>query len=100
MTTFVFPQYDGKLYESYRQNEHPTVTKVLKVVNEDDDLPVLNAQTLSCILHDIGFVYLKRNRQSIIIDREDFQIWCHRYLRCIRECRNQNRMVRNIEIGS
>ena len=91
---FVLSSIRRKVHQFYRRNEPPTVTKLLKDVNDDENLPNFHISTLTRILKDIGFVYIKRQRKSILIDRDDIQLWRHRYLWRIKEFRAQGRNVR------
>lgn len=65
----------------------------MESINSDDDLPNFAVRTVQRLLKDLGFVYAKRNRRSILIEREDTQQWRRRYLRSIRKFREEGRKI-------
>ncbi|KAG5896927.1 hypothetical protein JTB14_028155 [Gonioctena quinquepunctata] len=67
-----------------------TVDKILDRVNRDDDLPNFHKTTLRRLLSDIGFVYGKRGRDSLLMERNDIITWRRRYLRKIGALREKN----------
>lgn len=82
-----------KVHMLYRENDLPTLNKVVSIVNEDDDLPTFSKTTMRRLLLDIGFKYIKRKRESLLIDREDIVAWRHRYLRSIRDERAKGKTI-------
>lgn len=77
----------------YMEGELPTLKKILQTVNDDDSLPTLSMTSLRRILIDLNFKYTKKNRSSILIDRNDIVIWRLKYLKQIQEFRRQNRRI-------
>ncbi|XP_054721324.1 uncharacterized protein LOC129231136 [Uloborus diversus] len=65
----------------------------MKTINEDADLPNLTIATTRRLMQDLGFVYKKRSRNSMLIEREDIQVWRRKYLRQIRHYQNEGRTV-------
>lgn len=82
-----------KVHQFFARNEPPTLNKVLNTVNEDPDLPNMSKETLRRILHDIGFKYKKRGRNSMLIERNDLILWRIRYLRDISRYRAEGRNI-------
>lgn len=73
-----------KVHTFFRANDPPTVKKVCDAVNEDLTLPNFTYRTLLRVMHDLGFVYKTRSRNSMLIERDDIVLWRRRYLREIR----------------
>ncbi|KAH9369409.1 hypothetical protein HPB48_007187 [Haemaphysalis longicornis] len=65
-----------KIAEEFRRSEH---------------LPSLRTWTIRRLLSDTGFVFEKRERNSMMIERQDVLIWRQRYLRQVAEYRQQHR---------
>lgn len=82
-----------KVHFFYKRNEIPTAAKIMKVVNEDNELPTLSVRTVQRLLGDLGFVFRKRSRTSALIEREDIQTWRRQYLREIRRYRAEGRRI-------
>lgn len=97
----IFAQMDEFLKHAIRQKVHaffhrkeiPTLDSVLAEINSDSDLPNLSRTSLSRILHKLQFVYEKRNRKSMLIDREEIVRWRRSYLRKIKDFRRSNRKI-------
>ncbi|XP_054259366.1 uncharacterized protein LOC128984106 [Macrosteles quadrilineatus] len=83
----------GKVHSLYRQNIPPTVKKVTQMINEDPDLPNVSVHTTRKLLHDLGFKYEKRERRSILIEREDIVRWRRSYLQDIKTFRTEERKI-------
>ncbi|CAH2105088.1 unnamed protein product [Euphydryas editha] len=66
---------------------------ILKVVNEDPDLPNFSWSTLRKVIKYLNFKYVTKSRQSILIDRQDIILWRQRYLRKIKEIRKEGRYI-------
>ena len=82
-----------KVHMLYREDDLPTLNKVVSIVNEDDDLPTFSKTTMRRLLLDIRFKYIKRKRESLLIDREDIVAWRHRYLHSIRDERVKEKTI-------
>ena len=59
-----------KVHGFFFKNELPTLRKLQTEINDDDDLPNFSRTTLHRLMHDIGFVFKKRNRETALIDRD------------------------------
>ncbi|XP_050563610.1 uncharacterized protein LOC118264399 [Spodoptera frugiperda] len=90
---FTFTAIRRKVHQFFYANEPPTIAKVLKVVNEDTDLPNFSWSTLRKIMKHLNFKYATKSRQSILIDRQDIILWRQRYLRQIKEYRREGRYI-------
>lgn len=77
----------------YRKNKLPTMKKIKAVMDEDQDMPNLSISTWNRLLHDMGFQFIKRGKNSLLIDRDDIVAWRHRYLRTIKQHRQNNRNI-------
>lgn len=73
----------------FMDNIPPTLDVVLEKVNKTEHLPTFSKSTLRRLLHDMGFVYGKQGRNSILIEKEEIVAWRRQYLREIRKLRNQ-----------
>lgn len=82
-----------KVHEFFFRNEQPTVEKVLRVVNEDDDLPSFKRTTFFIILKKLGFKFKKRGRNMFLSDRDDIILWRRNYLRTIKKYREEGRPI-------
>lgn len=80
-----------KVHQYFMRNEAPTAEKILSDVTSDPDmgLPKLSVRTMRRLLNDIGFAFRKRKRNSALLEREDIIVWRRKYLRTIREMREQ-----------
>lgn len=63
-----------KVHEFYRNKELPTLEKVLKIVNADEDLPNFKRTMFYLLLKELNFVYTTRHRNSILTERNDLII--------------------------
>lgn len=94
-------KYDGFVVGAIRRIVHsffasntpPTLSGILKKVNEDADLPNFSRTTLWRLLKENGFCYEKRKRQSLLIERDDLIVWRHSYLRSLRTFRQQGKTI-------
>ncbi|CAI6374510.1 unnamed protein product [Macrosiphum euphorbiae] len=81
------------IHNFWRRREVPTITKILTAVNEDETLPNFKRSSFQKVLKDLQFEYLKKNRNSALLEREDLINWRRDYLRKIRHYRSQNRPI-------
>ncbi|KAH9375370.1 hypothetical protein HPB48_006538 [Haemaphysalis longicornis] len=81
------------VHDLFRRNEPPTAQKIPEEFRRSEHLPSLPTWTIRRLLRDIGFVFEKRERNSMMIQRQDVLIWPQRYLRQIAEYRQQHRKV-------
>ncbi|XP_076179541.1 uncharacterized protein LOC143152859 [Ptiloglossa arizonensis] len=82
-----------KVHEFYMNNEIPTAEKVLKVVNDDNDVPNVNRAILYKLLKILNFQYARRGRSSMLFDREEIVVWRREYLKKIKSFRNEGRKI-------
>jgi hypothetical protein len=59
------------VHSFFFKNEPLTLDKVLTAIHADGDLPKLTRSVLWKSLKELNFCFKKRNRKSILIDRED-----------------------------
>lgn len=81
------------VHSFFMRNEPPTLDKVKRAMDQDDSLPRVARSTLHRILKKVGFRFKKRSRQSLLIEREDLILWRHRYLREIKQFREEGRPI-------
>lgn len=82
-----------KIHDFWRKREVPTVQKMLIAINEDKTLPDLKRSSFQKLLKDLQFEYVKKNRNSALIEREDLISWRRGYLFKMRHYRAQNRPI-------
>ncbi|CAH1992238.1 unnamed protein product [Acanthoscelides obtectus] len=75
------------------KNEIPTIDKILKQVNDDEDLPNFKRSTFHKLLKELDFRFLKTGRNSLLIEKEEIVIWRREYLRKIRQFRAEGRKI-------
>ena len=82
-----------KVHEFFFLNELPTIDKVLKVVNDDPDLPTFKRTTFYHLLKELNFTYARRSRKSTLIDKDEIIVWRRNYLRQIKTFREEDRKI-------
>lgn len=73
----------------FAKNIPPTVRKIYAFITAYELIPNFSMSTLYRLLKDIGFSFQKRGRNSIMLERSDIVHWRHKYLRKIRQFRNE-----------
>lgn len=81
------------VHSFFFKNEIPTVDKVMLVINDDPDFPNFKRTTFWKLLKKLNFVYQKRGRNSILLDRGDIVTWRRSYLRSIKKYRHEGRPI-------
>ncbi|KAJ8915262.1 hypothetical protein NQ315_014769 [Exocentrus adspersus] len=74
-------------------NEIPTLDKILNEIKNHQDLPQMSRSTLYKFMKQINFRYLKRNRKSVMIERDDIVRWRVDYLTSIKKFRSEGRPI-------
>ena len=82
-----------KVHDFFFRNEIPTARSILDSITSDEDLSNFSVRTLQNILKDLGFVYAKRIRNSLLIERDDIIQWRRQYLRSIKKYREEGRKI-------
>lgn len=82
-----------KVHQYFFRSELPTIDKVLRDVNEDNDLPNFKKTTFYKLLKSLNFNYEKRGRSSMLIEKDEIVIWRRDYLRKIKDYRNKNQKI-------
>jgi hypothetical protein len=62
----------------------PTLNKMLAAINEDDSLPNFSKISLYRVLKHLNFKYVRKSRNSALIERNDIVCWRRRYLETIK----------------
>lgn len=65
----------------------PTLNKIKAEVNADNSLPKISFGVLKRTLRDLNFRYLKRNRKSFLIEKDEIVLWRRKFLKEIRDHR-------------
>lgn len=94
-------KYDGfvvgvirKIVHSFfAKNVPPTLSAVLEQVNKEADIPQFKRTTLWRLLKENGFCFQKRQKQSLLLERDDLILWRHSYLRSIKDFRRQGKNI-------
>ncbi|KAM7287678.1 uncharacterized protein ISCGN_031369 [Ixodes scapularis] len=68
----------------FRRSECPTLSKVLGVAWDNDKFHKISRTKLWRALVDLGFTFVKRNRDSLLMERTYLVFWRATYLRAIR----------------
>lgn len=66
-----------------------TSQRVANAMAESDLFPPFNQRTVRRALNDMGFRYMKRHRNSILLERDDLVIWRQNYLRNVKRYRSE-----------
>jgi transposase len=82
-----------KVHDLFRQNKAPTVDLVVAALQEDPDTQSLKRSTVFRIMKKLGFKYGKKCRRSVLIEREEIQLWRRRYLRNVRMARRDGKKI-------
>ncbi|XP_026745933.1 uncharacterized protein LOC113507267 [Trichoplusia ni] len=82
-----------KIHSFFLNGQLPTIPKILQAVNDDEDMPNFSETTLRRLIKHLNFKYIKRQRNNALIDRDDITIWRRKYLKSIKDYRQQNRQI-------
>ncbi|XP_040077703.1 uncharacterized protein LOC120849529 [Ixodes scapularis] len=67
--------------------------KEREVAQQNDKFPKISRTTLWRALVDLGFTFVKRNRDSLLMERTDLVLWRATYLRAIRKHRLHDKTI-------
>ncbi|XP_050295356.1 uncharacterized protein LOC126735393 [Anthonomus grandis grandis] len=76
-----------KVHSFFFRNEMPTLKKIKAEVDDDDSLTKISLGVLKRTLRGLNFRYLKRNRKSFLIEKDDIVLWRRKFLKQIRDHR-------------
>lgn len=82
-----------KLHGFFYKNEIPNLKKLQAEISKDDSLPNISREVLIRTLRQMNIRYLKRNRKSMLIERDEIVLWRRRYLEDIRKYRAAGRKI-------
>jgi len=82
-----------KVHNLWLKREIPTPLKIFSAVNEDESLPTFKRSTFYELLKSLNFEYVKKNRDSVLLERNDIVCWRRRYLQQIKYYRQQGRPI-------
>jgi hypothetical protein len=82
-----------KVHQFWHNREIPTLNKMLTVINEDDSLPHFSKMSLYRVLKHLNFEYVRKSRNSALIERNDIVCWRRRYLESIKHYRQLGRPI-------
>ncbi|KAG0413098.1 hypothetical protein HPB47_009751 [Ixodes persulcatus] len=87
--SFVLSALRSCLHGFFRRNKTPTITKVreafIEVLKDDE--------TVYRLLLDIGFELQKKNRNSLLIEKDDILVWHAKHLRSILKFRAEGKVI-------
>jgi hypothetical protein len=78
-----------KVHKFFLQNQS-TFNSVLRVLNNEPDLPNFKGSTLHPLLREVGFVYERKGNRVIITEKEYIVSWCSKFLTKIKFRKEQN----------
>lgn len=76
-----------KIHQFWFNRELPTLGKILTVINEDQSLPSFSRTSLYRLIKSIEFEYVKRGRNSALLEKNEIILWRRRYIRDLRKYR-------------
>ncbi|XP_060846254.1 uncharacterized protein LOC132925915 [Rhopalosiphum padi] len=82
-----------KVHQFWHDRDTPTLDKILVSVNEDNGLPNFSRTSLFRLLKSMDFVYMKRGRNSGLIEKSEIILWRRRYLKDIKRYREEGRPI-------
>lgn len=82
-----------KIHGFFFRNEFPTLKKIMLEISTDDSLPKISYRVLKRTLREINIRYLKRNRKSILIEKDEIVLWRRKYLENIRQHRQMGKKI-------
>lgn len=82
-----------KVHNFWFNRQIPTLNKILVAVNDDDNLPNFSKTSLRRILKHLNFEYIKKKRNSALIERNDIVCWRRKYLESIKHDRLSGRPI-------
>lgn len=82
-----------KVHEFWFRKQLPTLDKIVIAVNENPGLNTYKRSTLHLIIRDLNFAYVKRGRNSALIEGEDIVLWRTKYIEDIRNYLSQGRTI-------
>lgn len=86
-----------KVHSFWQNRDPPTLDKIANSVSKDDRLPTLKRTTMYNLLIYSNFVYTKRNRNSVLSERDDLIVWRRNYLRSIKAYREEGRTLNYLD---
>lgn len=81
------------VHSFYFKKEIPTLDKIHSVVKNDKDLPEISRNKLWKTLRELNFVWGKDERKSLLIEKAEIICWRRKYLRKIKQFRNEKRKI-------
>lgn len=82
-----------KVHQFFFRNELPTIDKVLKDVNDDEQLPSFKRTTFYKLLKSLNFKFKIRGRNSLLLDKDEIVLWRRNYLQKIKQYRQECRKI-------
>ncbi|XP_076296113.1 uncharacterized protein LOC143216706 [Lasioglossum baleicum] len=82
-----------KVHDFWVRREVPNLDKILQAVNDDEELPSFSRSSLHRLLKGMEFRFIKRKRNSALIDKQHIVSWRQNYIKNIRELREEGRPI-------
>ncbi|XP_050516388.1 uncharacterized protein LOC126891251 [Diabrotica virgifera virgifera] len=86
-------KFSAIVHSFFLDNELPTIQKILQKISENPHIPNLKKTTLGKVLKSINFRFKKRCRNSVLKEKNEIISWRRRYLRCIKQYKQENRSI-------
>lgn len=77
----------------YFRNEIPNLKKIALSIEADETFPRISRHLLRSTLRCMNFRYLKRSRNSALLEKDEIVLWRRKYLKRIREYREEGRKI-------
>lgn len=82
-----------KVHSFFIRKEIPTIKNIETEMRNDESLPKISRDVLVRTLAEMKIKYVRRNRNSALIERDEIILWRRDYLRDIREYRRGGKKI-------
>lgn len=82
-----------KFHSFFFRNETPTLKAIAADINSDDAMPKISRRVLLRTLRQMNIRHMRRQRKSLLIEREEIILWRRNYLQKIREYRREGKKI-------
>lgn len=82
-----------KIHSFWFQQQIPTINKILVAINNDASIKNVKRSTLHKIIRDLNFEYVKRGRNSALLEKEDIVLWRSKFIQQIRKYRAESKTI-------
>lgn len=82
-----------KVHTFWNNCEFPTVQKIMKAIADDKSLPTLKQTLMYKLLKELQFVFSKRRKNCVLMDRKDLIYWRRNYLKNLQNYREERKTI-------